>query len=202
MRTLDLPYLIGIYKRVGSILILFPKVLGSLVYRAISALLARHVECTNYFSQGFFWFYMCVYIHMSYIWAFFGLICVYIHTYTYVLYVCVYIYVYIYLLIYIRNLQDPSHLFIADSVQFTYACSLSLKELDLKLTVVEGMGWDESLNEFKQERVDTCWVTHTKLKITFISIDLCGIFFLTVERPASFLFVCPTSDSSQQVEIA
>lgn len=99
-----------------------------------------------------------------------------------------------------RNLQDPSRPLSADS-SLMHACSLLLKEREVKLTIAEWMGWDEYLNEFKEERVDMRWVSSTKLKMTFISMGLCGIFFFDCTE-TSFLFVCPTSDSSQQVEIA
>lgn len=70
---------------------------------------------------------------------------------------------YIFFLIYIRNFQDPSHLFIADSVAYAY--SVLLQELDLKITILV-------LNEFKEVWGSACWVNSTKLKVIFIFIDL------------------------------
>lgn len=70
---------------------------------------------------------------------------------------------YIFFLIYIRDLQDPSHLFIADSVAYAY--SVLLEELDLKIPIL-------ALSEFEEVRGNVCWVSSTELKVIFIFIDL------------------------------
>lgn len=150
--TWVLPYLVGIYKRVGSILILFPKIARIACIRRYFCRVSQTCRMHKLFSQGSF----CL---------------------TY---------------IYFVNWQKESSRSKSSTQcwQFTYACSLLLKEREVKLTIAEWMRWDEYLNEFKEERVDMRWVSSTELKMTFISIGLCGIFFfLTVQRPVSCLFV-------------
>ena len=49
-----------------------------------------------------------------------------------------------------------------------------LRELELKITVETiRKEWVESLKEFKEERVSARWVSSTKVKVTWISVDLC-----------------------------
>lgn len=110
-----------------------------------------------------------------------------------------------FLLTYIRNPQDPRHLFSADSVHTVHVHMLSvawrpwLRVTKLATTTQEGMGW--ITDWIPRSKGKCCWVSSTELKVTFISIDWCWtIFWLDRDHLVSCLFVL--SRASQQVEIA